>query len=416
MTVSYIHHVPSADQVGSFLRLLVLWKGGVVKGIWKDFTMYFLLYTAISLSYRFLMPMDEEIKLGFEKICVYMHRFEDYIPLPFLLGFYVTQVMNRWWSQFESLPWVDGVCGCLNVYMPGKKFRSTRRKVVRYSLLSMLLVFKQISAKISKKYKTHQSLVDHGLMTETEKIKLEKLEKDTDKQYHLYWVPIRWAQNAVRQAYNDGGVETDVMLDRLHGEIGKYAGCLGNLLCYAWVNIPLVYTQIVTISVHLYFAVALLGRQHLTPTRYVGAAGNYVKVDQGTADSVNLAGYDDSILDIYVPLFTILQYIFYFGWMQVARTLINPFGGDDDEDFEMEYLIDRNFQVGNIMVKDNLDDDDDDEADDLDNAEDEFIPNKLSLNEKTLDSVECSLEKSSKDGDLKAPSINGLKMNIKEDC
>merc|ERR1712098_579842 len=120
--------------------------------------------------------------------------------------------------------------------------------------------------------------------------------------------------------------------------------------------------------------------------------------------------------DIYVPLFTILQYIFYFGWMQVARTLINPFGGDDDEDFEMEYLIDRNFQVGNIMVKDNLDEDDDDEADDLDNAEDEFIPNKLSLNEKTLDSVECSQEKSSKDGDLKTSSINGLKMNIKEDC
>ena len=36
-------------------------------------------------------------------------------------------------------------------------------------------------------------------MTESEKIKLEKLEKDTDKQYHLYWVPMRWAQNAVRQ-------------------------------------------------------------------------------------------------------------------------------------------------------------------------------------------------------------------------
>ena len=42
-------------------------------------------------------------------------------------------------------------------------------------------------------------MVDHGLMTESEKIKLENLEKDTDKQYHLYWVPMRWAQNAVRQ-------------------------------------------------------------------------------------------------------------------------------------------------------------------------------------------------------------------------
>ena len=33
------------------------------------------------------------------------------------------------------------------------------------------------------------------------------------------------------------------------------------MLSYAWVNIPLVYTQIVTLSVHIYFMVALLGRK-----------------------------------------------------------------------------------------------------------------------------------------------------------
>ena len=56
------------------------------------------------------------------------------------------------------------------------------------------------------------------------------------------------------------------------------------------------------------------------------------------------------------------------------------------------------------MVKDNLDEEDDEEADDLDEADDDFIPNKLSLNEKTLDSVECSLEISSKDLQKKTPS------------
>ena len=36
----------------------------------------------------------------------------------------------------------------------------------------------------------------------------------------------------------------------------------------------------------------------------------------------------------------------------MAKTLINPFGGSDDEDFDVFYLINRNFQLGFIMIQD----------------------------------------------------------------
>lgn len=46
-----------------------------------------------------------------------------------------------------------------------------------------------------------------------------------------------------------------------------------------------------------------------------------------------------------MPIMTILQFVFFMGWMKVAEALLNPFGEDDD-DFETNALIDRNITVG----------------------------------------------------------------------
>ena len=56
---------------------------------------------------------------------------------------------------------------------------------------------------------------------------------------------------------------------------------------------------------------------------------------------------------MYIPLFGILKFIFYFGWLNVAETLINPFG-EDDEDFDVNYLINRNLQLAPLSDQSSL--------------------------------------------------------------
>ena len=68
-----------------------------------------------------------------------------------------------------------------------------------------------------------------------------------------------------------------------------------------------------------------------------------------TPNAINLVGAEIYI-DIYVPIFTLLQFIVYFGWLHVAEVLINPFG-EDDEDFDCNFIIDRNVQITYLQVE-----------------------------------------------------------------
>ena len=101
-------------------HLLLLWKGSVFRLIWHDVLLFTVLYALLSLFYRYvLFPYDFHREM-FEIVCVYAGRFSNLIPISFLTGFYVTQVVSRWWDQFMHLPWPDQIALRLVSFIPGK--------------------------------------------------------------------------------------------------------------------------------------------------------------------------------------------------------------------------------------------------------------------------------------------------------
>ncbi|VDN54826.1 unnamed protein product [Dracunculus medinensis] len=52
---------------------------------------------------------------------------------------------------------------------------------------------------------------------------------------------------------------------------------------------------------------------------------------------------------------TLVQFVFYVGWMKAAEVLLNPLGEDDD-DFEGNFLIDKNLATALCVVDDCRDD------------------------------------------------------------
>jgi len=292
-------------------------KRSLVAYIGLELVIYLVLYYIIHVVYR--AALNEEQKKNFEDVVNY---FDDKLSpmskdLTFLLGFYVSLVAKRWWDQYKNLPWPDDLGLLLNglVVTDNSQSATMRENLMRYSLLSYVLCIRRISNLVLKKFPDSESLIKAGLANEAEMSELRvNSAGNVDNQW---WLPLSWSMNLVKQAKLDKVVPSDHK-ELLRG-ITRFRQDLEQIESYQHIPIPPVYKQVVLLAIYCYFGLALIAGQET----------DRPLDDEGTKPVI-----------IYFPIFLVLRFIFFVGWLKVAEAISNPFG-DDEDDFQIEHLLSR---------------------------------------------------------------------------
>ncbi|CAJ0581629.1 unnamed protein product, partial [Mesorhabditis spiculigera] len=328
MTVAYAADVASA-KFGIFPRLIFRWRGSIWKAVYMELILWCVGYISISLLYRFAFTPEQQSV--FERVVAFFREHKDFLPLTFMLRFYVSIVVARWWAMYCDSGWIDYAALHIRNYIPGNDEETimARRNIVRHLLFAQVIIYRDISVLVRKRFPTMGTLVAAGYITNDELAGFEAI----DTQHSKYFVPIHWAMSIVARLRAEGRIASDITQDSIYQEFMKWRRSLGTLLMHDSTPVPLLYTQVVCIVVRLYFVLALCSSQFLLHE----------------IDDQHFVEY----IDIGIPVHTIFSFVFYMGWLKVAEALLNPFGSDDD-DFESNYLLDRNMETAYQIVSGDL--------------------------------------------------------------
>jgi hypothetical protein len=115
---------------------MLRWRGSLWQLIWPEMLIWWTVYACIAVIYRLALNADQRrlcpvhtihpptlyftstrsVCSVFETLAVFCEHWIGVIPLTFILGFYVSFVIGRWWNWFLALPWPDRAALYLAVY------------------------------------------------------------------------------------------------------------------------------------------------------------------------------------------------------------------------------------------------------------------------------------------------------------
>ncbi|VDD87245.1 unnamed protein product [Enterobius vermicularis] len=344
MTVSYIYDIATATFWQQW-RVLFYWKGSLWKAVYLEISAWIIIYALLSIIYR--CCLSDPQKETFELVVEMLDKLNDRIPLTFMLGFYVTNVASRWWTIIMNIGFTDNLIMLAGSYISeaDERARAVKTAILRYICLVQVLVYRKCSVTVAKRYRDIKSLVAAGYLEASEVGHIND---------EVFWIPLNWAMSLVAEARNRGLIASDHAVQQIYDVLLEFYNSQQTLLVYNWIPVPLGYTQVAFLTVRCYFLVAVIGRQYVWNTREssrilsqkvssASAAGLLAKqIENRSSQIIALSEATIEKIDLYVPFETIFQMVLYIGWLTVAEAMLCPLG-DDDDDFDGEWWINRNF-------------------------------------------------------------------------
>ncbi|CAH8664807.1 unnamed protein product [Schistosoma haematobium] len=239
MTVQYNQFVLTGGP-GIFFRLLLKWRGGVLKLISLDLIIFASIYTLISCLYRF--AISENAQRNFERLILFTSRFQAMIPVAFILGFYVALVFARFWNYFTTIPWVMSFALTLVTHLPGsaERNRLIRRTCMRYIMANLIIAAAHLNVVVKKRFPTFELFVASGVLTEDE----ARIIRSVQSVHMQPFVPVVWATSLITLARKEGLIKNPHAYVLLVDELNTFRQKILYIMMMDDVCIPLVYTQV----------------------------------------------------------------------------------------------------------------------------------------------------------------------------
>uniref|UniRef100_A0A915DK79 Bestrophin homolog n=1 Tax=Ditylenchus dipsaci TaxID=166011 RepID=A0A915DK79_9BILA len=116
MTISYNLDISSSSS-WSFMKIVFRWKGSIWKSVLTELCIWTVFYYIVFCFYRFLLDANQQ--RDFALLANHVDSKLEYIPLTFMLGFFVTIVVDRWKNIFANIGFVDNAAFFVSSYVRG---------------------------------------------------------------------------------------------------------------------------------------------------------------------------------------------------------------------------------------------------------------------------------------------------------